>query len=314
MENRFLHEGTVLAVASMNKMEIFYRNRWCFLNELLSKNAFFHFSAEELADILFLLIQQLKTDHQQLRRNEWTEEHWQTWRELECLHFCGGSMKTVTAVQMIPLLKHRLKAAQIDVELIVSKYPGQASIVGAGKFLSLMGKEGLLFDFGHTGIKRGYVEAIGLNEYKIESLDWIESRHVGWDYQEIEEARKLHEYILNVILDTLNQHSIEGELDIFISIANYVVAGVLIQRGGYGKLALLSDNYQNYLGSELKRKTGKEVKVWLCHDTTAASFEAETLKKTAVISFGTGMGVSFVQQNIQSSILKNHYIISEKIT
>jgi hypothetical protein len=111
----------------------------------------------------------------------------------------------------------------------------------------------------------------------------------------------------------LQEHPIEDELDIFISVANYVEAGVLIPRGGYGKLALLANNYQDYLSSELKNKTGKEVKVWLCHDTTAASFEAETLKKTAVISFGTALGVSFVQNEIQSSILKNHYSISENI-
>jgi len=206
-----------------------------------------------------------------------------------------------------------LEEEGLNLELMVSRYPGQASIVGAGKFLSLMGKEGLLFDFGHTGIKRGYVEAIGDHQYRIESLDWIESRHVGWDYENLEEAKLLHEYIVEVILNTLNQHPLEDELDIFISVANYVVAGVLIARGGYGKLALLADNYQDYLSSELKKRTAREVKVWLCHDTTAASFEAETLKKTAVISFGTAMGVSFVQNEIQSSILKNQYFISEKI-
>ena len=57
----------------------------------------------------------------------------------------------------------------------------------------------------------------------------------------------LHEYIISVIEDTCLLTDFKGS-KIKLSIANYVYNGrIYSHRGGYGKLAYLSDNYQEYL-------------------------------------------------------------------
>ena len=105
------------------------------------------------------------------------------------------------------------------------------------------------------------------------------SKHVEWDYktdeEEREEAVKMHNYIMSVITDSLNEiSSIENGYNnigdtIVISIANYVNNGLFIKRGAYGKLRLLSDNYKEFLSYKIDGVLNRRYVIKLIHDGTA---------------------------------------------
>ena len=104
------------------------------------------------------------------------------------------------------------------------------------------------------------------------------------------DAKKLHEYIVNLIVETyeeIQSQNYDISNQIIVSIANYVKNGVLFGRGGYAKLQLLANNYGNFLEKEISYLLKREMSVTLIHDGTAIaySFYGERL--------GTSFGIGF---------------------
>lgn len=70
-----------------------------------------------------------------------------------------------------------------------------------------------------------------------------------------------------------------------------------LNRGGYGKLGLISDNYEEHLSNEIRKKTGKNFKIKIIHDGTAISANFMDIKNVASISLGTAFGIGFPKAN-----------------
>jgi hypothetical protein len=80
-----------------------------------------------------------------------------------------------------------------------------------------------------------------------------------------------------------------------MGIANYVNNGAIYPaRGGYAKLAYLSDNYQNKISKDISTILGRKIEVILYHDTSAMALNFKDKENSAVISLGTAFGVAFV--------------------
>jgi hypothetical protein len=79
-----------------------------------------------------------------------------------------------------------------------------------------------------------------------------------------------------------------------MSIANYINNGAIYaSRGGYGKLAYISDHYESHLSNKVSKELGKSVTIKLYHDTSAMALMFKNKPNTAVISLGTAFGIAF---------------------
>ncbi|AIO18452.1 hypothetical protein KQ51_00572 [Candidatus Izimaplasma bacterium HR1] len=229
-------------------------------------------------------------------RLNWTEEHWNFWKTIDNIYLVGGLTSPILTQIFYNEVEKYFNEQEIKNKHITFiegssnlGTHGLASIVENGDYL--------LFDFGQTNIKRG-------RHYKKEGkvvidtiLPSISSDFLFYKTKNVKEveaiAHKLHNYIVEAIVKTYKQVAFTGE-NIYMSIANYVFDGkIYSQRGGYGKLSYIAENYEDYLNKELTKELNKEITVKLFHDTSAMALMFKDQANTAVISLGTAFGIAF---------------------
>eukprot|EP00825_Cyclidium_porcatum_P006193 TRINITY_DN1304_c0_g1_i2.p1 TRINITY_DN1304_c0_g1~~TRINITY_DN1304_c0_g1_i2.p1 ORF type:complete len:256 (+),score=44.01 TRINITY_DN1304_c0_g1_i2:226-993(+) len=186
--------------------------------------------------------------------------------------------------------------------IILVKNSADIGIIGCSTYIEADDEREfhLIFDCGQTFIKRSLVNIEDKKVKDIIKLDKVLSKHVIWEFEDNEEEKneavELHNHLVNTIVDTINilgeKASSIGE-HIVISIANYVENGVFVNRGGYGKLRVLSDNYEIYLANALLQKLNKNFKITLVHDGTAMAAAFLDYSNSVCISLGTAFGVGF---------------------
>lgn len=132
------------------------------------------------------------------------------------------------------------------------------------------------------------------------TLEKVRAEHVKWDFsselEEKKEAELEDEFIVSCLVDTIKLCKKKGyELgeEIVISVANYIENGKFKNRGGYGKLRLISNNYEKYLQNALYDELGEGYKVTMIHDGTAMAAAFSQYPKSVCISLGTVLGVGF---------------------
>ena len=229
-------------------------------------------------------------------RDNWTNEHWNYWQTIENIYLVGGLTSPIlTQIFYSEVMKH-FKELNIN-NKVITFIEGSSNLGTQG--LATIVKDGdyLLFDFGQTNIKR----ARHFKKYNHVVIDTIlpsiKSDYLFYKTKNDEEvkkiAKKLDKYILSIIEDTVKQVAFNGS-KIYMSIANYVCDGMIyLNRGGYGKLAYLAPNYEEYLAEKLSNIMGKEISIKLFHDTSAMALVFKNEKNSAVISLGTAFGIAF---------------------
>lgn len=285
---------------SVSDVEIFKQ----FNQRLISENATIQKKANEIATLygkrLADIICTLKKPSEQSKkmRTNWTENHWEYWKNISSITFVGGLTSAILTNKFLEIINAQLNQKNIS-DLKVSFIEGSANLGTYGLSTLVENGEYLLFDFGQTYIKRAH-HIKENKQVKINTnLESIPSDYLFYKFRDDQElliiAKSLHNFILETIIDTMNEVCFEGS-NILISIANYVRDGVINQsRGGYGKLALLSPNYQLLLQEDLSQRMQKKVQVSLYHDTTAMSLGLQEDRKGAIISLGTAFGVAFIE-------------------
>lgn len=238
-----------------------------------------------------------------LARRDWTDEHWSYWNSLERVILVGGLSS--------PPLGERLKYYVDEVfalsgkkpyEVILGKDSTYAGLRGCAAFLgSHSGSQvHLIFDYGQSFIKRSYVIIESGRLKDIVVLEKTLSRHAAWDVQdpasEKREALLLNEYFLETIAHTIEEVEEKGlslHPHVILSIANYVKDGVIVNRGGYGKLRLIAPNYGDYLSAAIEDRCKKSFYFTLVHDGTAMAAGYTGYRKAVCLSLGTAFGVGF---------------------
>ena len=117
--------------------------------------------------------------------------------------------------------------------------------------------------------------------------------------EEYKLAQQLTRHIEESILFSIwyvDQHQYPLEEEIAISIANYIIDGKIANRGGYGKLRLIAENYEEYLEELLRNRTGRSFKITMVHDGTAMAAAFSQYEKAACVSLGTVFGVGFPKE------------------
>lgn len=230
-------------------------------------------------------------------RTNWTEAHWSYWRTIERVYLVGGITSPILTKLFYKEIIKAFKSQGIDKQ--VEFITGSQNLGTKGLSTLVDNDTALLFDFGQTNIKRAYYS--NMNDSTIDIvLPTVKSKYLFYKYQTNDElkvlAETLHQYIIDVIVDTANEVDFTGTT-IKMAIANYIYKGQInISRGGYGKLALVAKQYDAQLSKDISHKLKRKIKVELFHDTTAMGLNFRNQKNTAVISIGTAFGIAFPNQ------------------
>lgn len=260
---------------------------------------------ERLAVILLCLKE--GSYENQAARKDWTKEHWRYWSFLERIILVGG----LSSPPLGERLKHYMEEVfalsfKTPYEIILGKDSTYAGLRGCAAYLQSSSKPqvNLIFDYGQSFIKRSYVI---MEEGEIKDIVILEktlSRHAAWDMEdpvlEKREALLLNEHFLEAIAQTIREVEGRGHTihpHVIMSIANYVQNGVIVNRGGYGKLRLIAPNYGAYLSSAIKEKCSRDFHFTLVHDGTAMAAGYSDYSRAVCISLGTAFGVGFPQKH-----------------
>lgn len=252
---------------------------------------------DKLASILLTL--QKPSELSKKNRGNWTQEHWDFWTTIQRVYLVGGMTSPLLTKIFYKRIKQMFKEAKVD-DFFVTFIEDSSNLGTQGLSTITSDGEYLLFDFGQTKIKGRHIIKVD-DELVIDTvLDQTSSDFLFYKYKDEKELRQiaklLHNYIVHVIFKAIKQVDFTGD-HIHIAIANYVDLGSIYKaRGGYGKLAYLSDNYQEYLSMELTEVMGRKIHVSLHHDTTSMAYNFKGEKNAAVISLGTAFGVAFTEE------------------
>lgn len=254
---------------------------------------------ERLGVILLTLMTGNKENR--LKRSDWNDSNWDYWKTIKNVILVGGLASSTVGEKLKYYAQKVFRDSGKECyNIILSKDSSNVAIKGCSTYIETPenNKEYLIFDFGQTFIKRSIIKINNNEVESINTLDKVLSNNVDWDNSDIEkeksEATKLNSHIVDVIIDTINKVDPTNIGNtIIISIANYVRNGLLANRGGYGKLRLLSDNYEEYLSSEVYKKINKKFTIKLIHDGTAMAAAFSNYSDSVCISLGTAFGVGF---------------------
>lgn len=261
--------------------------------------------AEKFGERLGVILLTLKKGESENRdkRPEWSDEHWKYWSKIKNVILVGGlASDKLGEILASSVYKVFNEADTEPYNIILVKNSSEAGIIGCSKYIDNVNNNqiNLIFDFGQSFIKRRLVKVNNGTISKIIKLDNLKSENVKWKFneesEERSEAKKLDEYLINSIISTLEickdkKYDI-GE-EIIISIANYIENGCFANRGGYGKLRLISKNYEKYLEEVLYKKLDRKYVVKMIHDGTAMATAFSEYPKSVCISLGTAIGVGF---------------------
>lgn len=335
MTNPFEQQGYLLPLASLNKLPI----ATCGLTakDVCSTNAIFHqitdyfhipkdteplyfekcletpamaqkattvieHIAENLYQLLWTLKQGIYEPSIQSQYPDWQTEHWAYWASIDCIHLAGGLLNGKLGTILLPILQEKLACSPFSqIHLSLVPYPAMISLLGAAKYASRLCDHALVFDFGHSYIKRGYFSKSG-HEFKLHTFRSIPAAHTQYEYDNLQTeqltAKKLSDFIIQTItslLQTVMEHGLPACDTIVISIANYINDGHFAARAGYGKLNLVSMPYSDFLSNALSQATGQRFNIHFLHDGTAGAYATQNrpLQQEAFIAMGTSLSVGF---------------------
>ncbi len=257
--------------------------------------------AKKFGDRLGLLLLTLRLGEKENRvaREDWDDRHWDYWANLDTVIFVGGLASS--------MLGRRFKERIQGVFDIAKVKPYNIMLFDNATFVGVMGcanlmkdnTTSLVFDFGHTNLKRCVItKGVGQITHftPLESVKSLFVGRVKENENAWEEALKLHKHLVKTVADTYRGCADKYDLsdEIIISIANYNAGGVLNSvRGGYAKLTELGRDYSKILCEDLSSELHRKVKIRLVHDGTANALYFSEVKNAVCISLGTAFGVGF---------------------
>jgi hypothetical protein len=273
---------------------------------------------------MFFLVLKTGLYENRAAREDWDDEHWEYWANIDTVYLAGGLAAGRMGEYMFMVVKEMFEKANVPMYNIVRNT--NSSEMGAKGCLTVLEDDNdvhILFDFGQTKIKRliavrryykdneeDTADDSFDKEYTLIKLPSIKSINMDWYVEDVKERRRqaeeLHKYIVENIVNTYNEALQYGDIrwEIIISIASYVKEGrINSDRSGYAKLCMLSPNYAGYLANVLEDRLNRKIIIKLVHDGTAAALYYKGAKNSVCITVGTAFGVGFPDINLKPRIL-----------
>ncbi len=223
-------------------------------------------------------------------RDEWDFTHWNHWASIDQVILGGGIVNGPLGSYIRDhALEVMLEGHFENFSIHLSPYGTALPMVGSARYAPPGCDSALLFDFGHTMIKRA--QAIYRNNQLFE-LRRMPDHPTNWSRSPDNprrQAKALFNYMVEIIAETGRSNYVFGSLAAYMQDGQPLTA----QNGAYMQLRHITPNLQESLAQAVSQATGQTTSVVLLHDGTAAATTYAGATNTAVITMGTALGFGF---------------------
>ncbi len=237
-------------------------------------------------------------------RSDWTSADWEKWSFIQKVWLGGGVLSGDLGGYLVThaaaLLAEWGYADVLSVQR--TRYSGEMSLLGAGRYAPEAAQKVLCFDFGQTMVKRAW---LNLEGGAITRLEILPSLPTDWLFRNDPTAalRYSGEEVLAFVADMLTRTAVETEFvdgDMLLSMAAYVEGGRLLGNGIYARMSMLGDDVRPLLEKAVHERCGLVCRISLIHDGTAAAALHAGEPRAAVIIVGTALGVGFCPTDVSA--------------
>ncbi|MEN8906398.1 MAG: hypothetical protein ABF289_10620 [Clostridiales bacterium] len=275
-------------------------------NKILSENnlekiALIKKISKKYGEVLGYIFHSLKNDTFKNRqtRFDWHDRHWSFWKTINKIFISGGILNGNFGNLLLKSTKKLLLDNKIvDLKIFKATDTQEIGLLGSSLFIKENSPYNMVFDFGQTFIKRGIANFENNILQYVDILPKKKSLYTNCENFSDLDSKLLNEYIINTILDTYKNATYPKESlgnEISISFANNILDKKLSNSGGYAKLNLIANNYENYLSNKVSQILNYKFKINLIHDGTAiaANFHNNKTINSVSISSGTAFSIGF---------------------
>jgi hypothetical protein len=234
-------------------------------------------------------------------RPEWDDAHWATWRAMRRVVVGGGLVAGRLGEAAVPAAAAFLAAAGCPVAVERSPYGNAIALVGLARHTPADAEQMLLFDFGHTAVKRG------LATYRDGRLIGVAQRpslpppcERGWhEHPGPDWARQRWEHMVAAIATAWAAEVSPGRgarVAIGLCLASHLQDGHPVgrDRGCYTSLGELAPHLATFARDDLAARLGPFRSLALLHDGLAAAGSHAGEAHTVVLTLGTAIGTGYV--------------------
>lgn len=233
-------------------------------------------------------------------RPDWNAAHWAYWHEVAQVIIAGGLWAGKLGAAGLPAARAVLREAGCSLALYRSPSGPSLPLLGLARHAPPDTGRMLLFDLGHTNVKRGTAiyrdgRLIALVPMPTLATPRIAPAPAG---QALDEARTRWRWMLDLIAADWHHldRAVPRELTaVGISLATHLEAGHPLDadRGIYGRMAGLAPHLATFMRDELAAALGPFRSFALLHDGLAAASAYAGRSRTAVLVLGTSIGVGY---------------------
>ena len=233
-------------------------------------------------------------------RPEWDEAHWAYWAGVERVVVGGGLLAGRLGAAAVPAAAAFLAASGCPIAIERSPYGSVIALVGLARHAPADADRMLLFDFGHTAVKRG------LATYRDGTLAGVATWpplpppcEDGWhEHSGPEWARQRWEHMAATIVAewaaaVASGH--QGRVAVGLCLASHLQDGHPVgkDRGCYTILQELAPHLATFVCDDLAARLGRFRSLALLHDGLAAASTHAGEPRTVVMTLGTAIGVGY---------------------
>lgn len=248
---------------------------------------------------LFLMLKRGDPENR-AARPEWGEAHWQFWQTITTIILGGGRLAGQLGRYAVPAAQEVLTQHGLaEVTITRSPYAAHLPLVGLARAAPPRTPAILLFDFGHTSIKRAIAQYEQDQVIALHILPPVPTvcPDLNVTDRPIDQVQQQWQRMLALIEDTWRQVVPRwGRIcNLGISLACYLLEGhpSPSDRGCYGSLQGLSPHLATFMQQQVIERLQEEVQVSVVHDGTAAALTYAGQTHSVVLTLGTAIGNGF---------------------
>ena len=236
-------------------------------------------------------------------RPEWDEAHWAYWANIERVVVGGGLLTGRLGRAAVPAAAAFLAAAGCAITVERSPYGDAIALVGLARHTLADTERMLLFDFGHTAVKRGlatYRDGRLVNMTQRPSL--LPPCEIGWpEHTGPHWARQRWERMADAIAAEWAAGVAPGHgerVAVGLCLASHLQDGHPVgrDRGCYTSLGELAPHLATFMRDDLWARLGPFRSLALLHDGLAAASTHAGEVHTVVLTLGTAIGAGYAPE------------------
>ena len=242
----------------------------------------------------------------QQARPDWQPVHWAFWRQIEAVWLGGGLLSGNLGQTAVPLARQIIHQNGFpDFQLKLSPYGRHLPLLGVARTAPPEVQAMLVFDFGQTAVKRAVAQYHHSQLVAVKLLPSLPApcEAVLVASQDEAEITQFAAGLLDLVAETWRETAVsQPDLShtVGLSLACYLLDGQPRPEdvGCYGRMQHLSPNLQQFLKEGLCQRLNAPMSINLWHDGSAAGLTHASDLQTAVLTFGTAMGVGFAPSTL----------------